>query len=204
MNALYPDEISSDDGSITVKPFQLTHRQVQHIKMRDAINGRSWQSIGLKHDHTYIGFYRQGNIWMSDTPMEKRTNRPVINHAAGDVLILGMGMGLVLPPLLQAPEIQSITVIEVDEQVISLVLPQLQKHYTTDNLNIIHGDGFHPEKHLPKNARYDYIWFDIWQNICADNWEEIKMLQKKYKSYLNPANPKATTQAWLEDYIRLL
>lgn len=51
-------------------------------------------------------------VVMSDTPMEKHTNQEFLDAAHGDVLIAGLGIGLIVMPLLDDPEITSITVVE--------------------------------------------------------------------------------------------
>jgi len=49
-----------------------------------------------------------------------------------------------------------------------------------DRLEIIHADLF--EWRPPKGQRYGMAWFDVWPTICQDNWDEMKLLQRRYGS----------------------
>ena len=112
---------------------------------------------------------------MSNTPDEIRDHSEFIYEAKGDVLINGLGLGVVLEMILPEPEITSITVIEKDEEVISLVAPSFENE---EKLTIIHADAL--EYTPPKGKRYNAVWHDIWTNITSDNLEDMKKLHRKY------------------------
>lgn len=117
-------------------------------------------------------------LMMSDTMLERRSNREVVTNSRGDVLIAGLGLGMILHPILARAKVQSVTVVEKYQDVIDLVLPTLP----AEKLTIICADIHHwtPEK----AARFSTIYFDIWPDICTDNLEAIKQLHRRFRRYL--------------------
>lgn len=97
--------------------------------------------------------------WMSDTPFEIECMKDVIEFARGDVLICGLGIGL-LPTLIKdKPEVKSITVVELEKDVIDLVWNQIK----TDKMRIINADAI---KFLADAAeKFDTIHIDLWADI---------------------------------------
>lgn len=127
---------------------------------------------------TITSEYVDGVLMMSDTDMEKHTNEEFVRNAHGDVMIAGLGIGLILDNLedkVRSGEIQSITVYEKYQDVIDLVYPKY-KHLP---LKVICQDIL--EYKPSKNETYDTIYFDIWPDINSDNLTEIKMLHNRWK-----------------------
>jgi spermidine synthase len=75
------------------------------------------------------------------------------------------------------PEVEHCTVIELSPDVIKLVEPHYKKIWG-DRFEVINADAY--EYQPPKGIKYDVVWDDIWDSICADNYEGIKKLKKKY------------------------
>jgi spermidine synthase len=118
---------------------------------------------------------RGRTVVMSNTPMEIRTNRAIIHNATGDVLINGLGIGMVLKAVLAKPDVRSVRVIEKHPEVIELVAPT----YAPDpRVEIIQADCFDYEP--PKGMRFNAVWHDIWDYICGDNLPEMHKLHRRY------------------------
>lgn len=137
---------------------------------------------GLPHRVVPPGDYTRlvyGNTTiMSDTPAEAHENRDIVDAVAGGaktVLINGLGMGWVLDVILSFDHVLSVTVIEIDEDVIKLVGPRYEQD---PRVTIIHADAmkWRPEK----GTKYDAVWHDIWPTICEDNLEDMKKLSRSY------------------------
>ena len=132
----------------------------------------------------YPGNYMQLKInkWlvMSDTPYERLTNRDVVYKAFGDVLIAGLGLGMILVPIAENPVVKSITVIESSQDVIDLVTSQFPK---SEKINVVCADI--NDWVSPSRQKYTTVYFDIWPSICADNYEEMKALHRRYKKYVD-------------------
>ena len=124
----------------------------------------------------------KSEVLMSDTDAERSTNYEVIRAAHGEVLIAGLGLGLIVIPICRKKEVQKITVVEVSEEVISLVEPHLRKFLggDADKLEIVHSD-IHEFK---TSKKYNVIYFDIWNNISGDEYPETKTLHKLFSKYL--------------------
>lgn len=115
---------------------------------------------------------------MSDTPMEKETNYSFLEHAHGDVLIGGLGIGMILLAIQDKENIESITVIEKEADIISLVGQQLPLN---EKVKILQGDIF---EYVPEQ-RYHTIYIDIWPYINSEIYRnEMRPLISRYRKHL--------------------
>lgn len=112
---------------------------------------------------------RNGNTWMSITPMEIESHITHIKEATGNVLVAGLGMGYYITQIVHKQELTSVTVIEKDIEVIeayNLLIKSNSEYFSNNKLKIIHGDLFDVAPKL-KDA-YDYAYFDIWLDMDFD------------------------------------
>ena len=142
-----------------------------------------------------------GNKWdpvMSDAEMEKTENLSFVLNARGHILIGGLGLGMIVVAILKFKpnEVASITVIEKEQDIIKLILPHLKKLDAPHKITVVHGDIF--QFTPPQNAKYDTIWFDIWNTICGDNWPAIKTLKRRFRRFLAQ---NGWMKAWAEDKV---
>lgn len=171
-----------------------TKKDVKHEKMR-AMFSRSYGEMDDFKEGTYtILSTKKGysNTVMSDTPMEIRTNMNFLYQAHGNILIGGLGLGIMLKILEKMDNIKSVTVIEKNQEVMDLVLDQLN---LPDNFKVIQSDIF---EYKPKE-KFDTIYFDIWTNICGDNWDEIKKLRKQFKPSLDLTKENWWIGSWRQE-----
>jgi hypothetical protein len=124
---------------------------------------------------TYKRLIYKNDIVMSNTPAEVHDFRDFTCFAKGDVLINGLGLGVVLKALLQKEQVKTVTVVEISEDVINLVAPTFLKD---PRVIIHHADALTWKP--PRGVFYDYVWHDIWTFICKDNLESMTKLHKKY------------------------
>lgn len=137
------------------------------------------------------------SIMMSDTYYEQRTNYDVLRQAKGAVLIGGLGIGMILVPLLKNPAVTKVTVLELHQDVIDLVLPQLAGVEGYEKLEVICCDcrSWQP----PKGQKWDTIYWDIWPDITTDNLKEITLLKRRYARRLATGGWQG---AWVEHTLR--
>ena len=128
---------------------------------------------------TYTRLCRGGQIVMSDTPAEKRDHYGAVLSAKGRVLVSGLGLGVVAQAMLLKPEVQQVTVVEISGDVMALVLPTLQERFGA-RLRVVQADTRTWKPGLPKGTKYDYCWHDIWDTICGDNYEDMKLLRRRF------------------------
>lgn len=147
------------------------------------------------YDGHYTRLVVDGQMMMSDTAMERWSNKDFVVNANGRVFIAGLGLGLIIKPLLEKEHITEIVVVEKYQDVIDLVEPKF-KH---PKLKVICADIF--EYKPAKGEMFDTIYFDIWPKISTENLSEMKTLSNKFKFHLNRKNPSAFMDAWLKDYL---
>jgi len=129
----------------------------------------------------YTRLVRNGTIVMSDTPAEIRDHLEFVRRArqGGHILINGLGLGWALEAILDAPKIETITVVEKSYEVVSLIAKHYEDKCPSDKkLWIIQDDALTYK--APKGKRYNAVWHDIWDYICADNLDDMKTLHRKY------------------------
>lgn len=165
------------------------------------INGYKLQNFHIKENDAYaiyhgidtgdhIRLVHNGEVVMSDTKMERLTNQEFLNEAHGKVLIGGLGIGLILLPLLEDDEITEITVVEYSQEVIDMVSPQLPK---CDKLRIVQGDVF---TYVPEHL-YNTIYMDIWNSINSDVYmNEMVPLMDRYAAYVDYTDDQCYMGCW--------
>jgi hypothetical protein len=133
----------------------------------------------------------QSQVMMSDFHYERVTCEEVVRRAHGDVLIGGLGLGMILHPILKIEAVRSVTVIEKYQDVIDLVLPTIP---ASEKLTVVLGDvcTWKPRR----GRRYDVIWFDIWPDIEPTRLPEMSSLHRRFRRYLNRANPDCWMESW--------
>ncbi len=117
-------------------------------------------------------------IIMSDTIAEIEDCRTFYRRAYGRVLIHGLGLGCLLQALLLKDNIEHVDVVEIDQDVIDLVSPHFSEYIKKGRLEIHHGDCLTYK--WEKGTKWDYVWHDIWDNICGDNLPDMKTLHRKF------------------------
>lgn len=176
-----------------LKPCKIGNYEISHFTVSD-------KDIRARIDGipagTYTRLTHNGNVVMSDTPMEQRTNRKFVREAHGDVLVGGLGIAMIILSVQNKPEVNSITIIEKSSEVIELITSQLEFN---DKVKIINADVFtwKPEK----DQKFDCIYMDIWNWVNSDVWEEeMKPLKRKYCHYMKSKeeSPKRFTECWAE------
>jgi hypothetical protein len=156
-----------ESGDWKISSFEVEEKEMSQI-ISIIKTGRSVPAGSYKR------LTRKGTVVMSNTPDEIRDFKCFTNKAKGTVLINGLGIGCVVKVLLDNPLIERIFVIEKSEDVIKLVAP----HFNDERLTIIHSCCF--EYLPPKGQIYDFVWHDIWDDICEDNLNEMGTLHRKY------------------------
>lgn len=137
----------------------------------------------------YARLLINGHAIMTDAEFERGTNT-VIFEAKGDALVAGLGIGLILDPLLA--QCDSVTVVERSPDVIGLVGPHFPK------CRIVQGDIHEWEP--DKGAKYDFIYFDIWGDFNADMVNEADQLEAKFRKRLRKGG---LMRSWVKTAIRV-
>lgn len=194
-------------GDAKIQHVSVSPTQARMSSIRSMFSGDSGDAVT---SGTYAHLRVKGRLVMSDTRMERNTNYEFLRHASlagGDILVGGLGLGMILVPLAQMRNVLSITVIEKSSGVIELVESSLRSHLNQMNssevaLRICQGDIL--EWKPPKGRKWDVIYFDIWPDICMDNLVGITKLKRKFGRRLNRDNLYAWMGAWMEKRLRYI
>lgn len=145
-----------------IKKFEISESEARMFNLGNIMSGRP---LSVVDPGKYIKLIVNGDLMMSDTKFEKITNCEFCAHACGDVMIAGLGIGLILHNIrdkVNTGEVTSITIYEKYQSVIDLVSPQF-----TD-LPILYKCEDILTYKPNKNEKYDTIYFDIWPSIDYD------------------------------------
>ena len=112
----------------------------------------------------YTCLRREATQFMTDLYDEWWTQREGITEAlrrGGDVLLTGLGLGLVAEAMLRpaASTVRRVTVIELSPDVIRLVKPYLDRRYP-GRVEVVEADAFTWVP--PQGRRFTIGWHDIW------------------------------------------
>lgn len=134
-------------------------------------------------------------LMMTDTRMEQNSNYGVVRASYGDVLIAGLGIGMITIPILRKPEVQSVTIIEKYQDVVDLVEPALrEKIPEATKLKVIVADIM--DWTPPKGQKWDTIYFDIWPDITTENLKDMEVLHRRF------ARRKRFKDSWMDSWMR--
>ena len=177
-------------GIATLRSFSISNEESKVYNLRALLNGNG--GFDCVTAGQYVKLSVKNILMMSDTDMEKRTNYEFISNAKGDVMIAGLGIGLILHNLekkVKTGEVKSITVYEKYQDVIDLITPYYKHLPITvkceDILNYL----------PPKEEIYDTIYFDIWPTIDTGNLKDIRILHNRWKFHKRQ-------DGWMDSWVK--
>ncbi len=130
-------------------------------------------------DYPLMVLLESGDIWMSDSQPEVEEIMGAVAVARGDVLIAGLGIGLLPTFLKEKEEVVSISIVEMHQEVIDLVFHQI----ASPKMRIIKDDIFHYLDTTP--VKYDMIYIDIWKPVTTP-LKDIETARRKAEKCLKP------------------
>jgi hypothetical protein len=130
-----------------------------------AAHGLDDASVVPPGEYRCLRVLYDGEWWpvMMDTPTEYEDHADLFEHAHGRVLLHGLGLGCAVSALLADPAVEHIDVVEANADVIALVGP----YYAGSPVTIHHASCV--EKAWPADARWNYVWHDIWTEVAEEN-----------------------------------
>ena len=121
-----------------------------------------------------------GREWMTATPNEINTIRPMAEAAHGRVLTLGLGLGYFAFHALLNPRVERVTAVERSADAIRLfrerILPAFPR---PERLTILQADAFAAAPALYRSGQYDFVFADLWHD-AADGlpmYERLKHME---------------------------
>ena len=187
LTKIYPSQLKF--GNYIVQ--QVLVNNYIHDKVLNFYN----YSDNLEKERIVFLLNKSNECIMSSNLFERLTNQNFIDTAKGDVIIFGLGLGLIIFPLLEDDEVTSITVIDKSVDIIDNIGPIIKKYDVNDKLTIINGDVFTYYQQL-NDAKFDVAYFDYWNIVDSTIYNDMETLKELYKN-----NIKETGQImyWYED-----
>ena len=117
----------------------------------------------FKDDFKFLVLNYKDVTWMSITPNEIKTMEPAIKKAGGNIIVFGLGLGYYAFMTSLKDEVESVTVIENDINIINIfkenllpLFPQKRK------INIVQADALEVIK---KPLPCDFAFVDLWHSV---------------------------------------
>ena len=121
-----------------------------------------------------------GNEWMTLTPVDLDTCEEAVEAARGRVVTFGLGLGYYAYMASEKDEVESVTVVELSEDVIRLfkthILPKMPNGH---KIKIVNCDAFeYAEKTMPME-KFDLAFVDTWRDAGdgAPMYKRMKALE---------------------------
>lgn len=99
-----------------------------------------------------------GTTWMSCSPAELESVAPLYRAAVGDVVVMGLGLGVLLAAVKHKPGVRSVTVVEMDPRVVTLC------EHLLDGVEVVVADArvWRPDR------TFDVVLADIWPRFMDE------------------------------------
>ncbi len=186
------------EGDAEIVHFQVSEDDARATALRALLHGDGDEIV---HPGRYCKLKIGDSLVMTDTEMERRSNLEIVTQARGNVLIAGLGLGMILVPILKKKEVEKVTVVEKNKNVLSLVAPHIYRHMpslATHKLRVVNDDIF---EWVPVGARrsYDVIYFDIWSTMNTDNLADMTKLRRRFAWWLKAGG---WSGCWYQEELR--
>lgn len=177
-----------------IRTFTIKYPDHYRAILNDGIIPGTYVSLTCKNPKAK-GLDSDCTCMMSDTPMEKFTNQEFLNIARGTVLIAGLGIGMLPAALAEKDNVESITIIEYDQEIIDLVEPLIRQYVKNqEKIKIIKANAYTYPKENP-NVKYDFIWIDIWEDFHG-YYDELDTFEQIIDDYIEISNHPEYVSAW--------
>jgi hypothetical protein len=203
---LYKNNQYYSDIHIPDKSFGRWELTSDHYSPYEAF---VYKDITLQEDYTeipHIGYFDEdfsfpivkenNREWMAIKPNEIETMKDILDKVKGQIVTFGLGLGYFTYMASIKKEVESITVIEKDNDIITLfkqyILPQFK---CKDKIKIIQCDAFDYLKNNLPQEKYEYAFIDLWHDV-SDGLDIYLKIKKQEKSI-----PQTRFYYWVENSI---
>ena len=160
---LLPDE--RDTARLTLE-IQTEESEQEHIRWAEE-RGFDVDSVIPPGEYACLRvLYDDWAPVMTDSPAEFEDHADLFEHGRGRVLLHGLGLGCALSALLADPAVEHVDVVDANADVIAMIAP----YYRGYPVTIHHASCV--DKVWPDDARWNYVWHDIWTHVSEDNLDD--------------------------------
>ncbi len=162
-------------------------------------DGRVIPQIGFfDTEFPFLSVLQNDREWMTMMPNELVTQKEPINKAKGKVCTYGLGLGYFAFMCAMKDEVESVTIVELDQKVITLFEELLLPNFINpEKIKIIKANAFEFAENEASKHNFDYIFADIWHD-ASDGVDAYK----KFKS-LEHLCPNTKFDYWIEKTLKL-
>lgn len=146
---------------------------------------------------SFPAILENGNEWMTLTPVDLDTCEDAIADAHGKVLTFGLGLGYFAYMASEKEDVNSVTVVELSDQVIELftshILPQMPNGH---KIKIIKADAAKYAEEIMPSECFDTVFVDTWRDASdgAPMYKIIKPCEANCS--------KTSFMYWVEGFLR--
>lgn len=164
-------------------------------------DGRVLPQLGwFNQPYRFPALTEQGRVWMTITPNEISTLRPLAEAAQGRVLCYGLGLGYYAFHACAQERVQTVTVVEHCPAVIDLFQQFILPHFPhREKLTLVEADAFAYAAHTAPTIPYETVLCDLWHDV-ADGlplYQRMKALEVPGRCYQYWIEP--TMQYYLKE-----
>ncbi len=156
--------------------FENNNDVSKHLR---PVNGKRFALVDCRHDGLDLlelwdkDVMEFGSI-MNNSTYEKERNLEIVTKARGDVFIAGFGMGLIVLPIINKPEVTSVEIAENQQEIIDLIASQLPLN---EKVKIIKCNYFE----FKPSHKYDTIYLDtVEEDKCTEKEKESRIINGKF------------------------
>lgn len=170
----------------------------------------------LQHPVSRLLQGSQPTVYMSDTPAELSDHYELMRHAHGNILVMGLGIGVIMEMVMTRvshrliDDLSSITFVEKNPDVIKLVAPHYEAKYP-ELFRVIEADALTitPEEveEITGVSQWNAVWHDIWASSNSENAEEYQALldvwalQSDWQGAWQQEEVMQSDEEWIGDWI---
>lgn len=138
-------------------------KKICAVSMREAFfTGKKSKSVAWDTDVYFHKLLSDSGVLMSDIPQEQESNFPYVDNMKGEILVGGLGLGLVAKYLEGKKDVKKLVIVEKEKDIIKLVEP----YSKFKKSEVVCADLF---DYLKKCKRkFDYAYYDIWSPTGED------------------------------------
>lgn len=121
---------------------------------------------------------RKGPI-MTNNDYSLLANKYFLDNAVGDILIVGLGLGFVVFPLLNDPTVTSIKIIDDNPDIINYVGNVIKNNDINNKVTILQSDVKNYYQ-VMNNETYDFIYIDYFRGYNDSVYSDIDLYKTSY------------------------
>lgn len=159
---------------------------------QSAANGDPYRTVTLSHDFILYELIRGRQVVMSSAVIELYPLYQAYRRARGNVLLGGLGLGVLARLLCEKPEVTSVTAVELHGDIISLC------GFRHEKMKILQGD-FYTYVHSDPLEKYEYVFFDTFSE-GEDLYGSVIIPMKRFFLETYPA---LRCDFWNEDHLKM-